>query len=184
MSEYKPDTKSEFSGYKIIDDLSAKEIEVLGMNAGYILAILICFHQMNNYNRNTCETGIRRKSFTMRIIHWILGSLILFIDWLTTPKGIQRPVEMQIVIDEQSQNFTLYQYKACPFCVKVRRSLKRLSLPVETRDPKRCENAKKELIVGAGKLKVPCLKIDEGVGRIQWLFNSKDIISYLERRFA
>jgi glutaredoxin len=122
----------------------------------------------------------------MRIIHWFLGRLILFIDWLTTPKSIQRPVEKQNAIDEQSQNLILYQYKACPFCVKVRRSLKRLSLPIETRDPKRSDDAKKELIAGAGKLKVPCLKIDgvEGENKIQWLFDSKDIISYLERRFA
>jgi len=55
---------------------------------------------------------------------------------------------------------------------------------VETRAPKRNETAKKELIAGAGKLKVPCLKIDEGEGGIQWMFDSKDIIGYLERRFA
>ena len=120
----------------------------------------------------------------MRIIHWFLGSLILFINWLTTPKGVQRPAEMQTAIDEQSKNIILYQYKACPFCVKVRRTLKRLSLPVELRDPKRCDDAKKELVAGAGKLKVPCLKIDDGDGDIQWLFDSKEIIGYLERRFV
>ena len=120
----------------------------------------------------------------MRFIHLFLGSLILFIDWLTAPKGIQRSGDKQTAIDEQSKNITLYQYKACPFCVKVRRSLKRLSLPVETRDPKRCDNAKQELIAGAGKLKVPCLKIDEGEGNVQWMFESSDIIRYLERRFV
>ena len=120
----------------------------------------------------------------MRIIHWFLGSLILLLDWLTSPRGIKRPADAQAAIDAQSQNITLYHYKACPFCVKVRRTLKRLSLPVETRDPKRSDTAKKELIAGAGKLKVPCLKIDEGEGKTQWLFDSKDIISYLERRFA
>ncbi len=113
-----------------------------------------------------------------------MGRLILFINWLTTPKSIKRPADMQTAIDEQSRNLTLYQYKACPFCVKVRRSLKRLSLPVETRDPKRSVDAKNELIAGAGKLKVPCLKIDEGAGDIQWMFDSKEIIGYLERRFA
>ena len=120
----------------------------------------------------------------MRIIHFFLGRLILFINWLTTPKGIKRPAEMQTAINEQCQNIILYQYKACPFCVKVRRSLKRLTLPVETRDPKRSETAKKELIAGAGKLKVPCLKIDQGEDGIQWMFDSKDIIGYLEGRFA
>ena len=120
----------------------------------------------------------------MRIIHWFLGSIILFIDWLTTPKGIQRHPEMQTVIDEQSQSITLYQYKACPFCVKVRRSLKRLSLPIQTSDAKRCDTARQELLAGGGKLKVPCLKIIEGTGSTQWMYESKAIISYLEQRFA
>jgi glutaredoxin len=120
----------------------------------------------------------------MRIIHWLLGSLILLLDWLTTPKGIQRPVETQAVIDKQIQNITLYQYKACPFCVKVRRSLKRLSLPVETRDARRCETAREELLAGGGKLKVPCLRIDEGAGKVRWMYDSKDIISYLQQQFA
>jgi len=120
----------------------------------------------------------------MRIIHFFLGRLILFINWLTTPKSIKRRAEMQTAIDEQCRTLTLYQYKACPFCVKVRRTLKRLYLPVATRDPKRSADAKKELIAGSGKLKVPCLKIDNGEDGIQWMFDSKDIISYLEGRFA
>ena len=120
----------------------------------------------------------------MRIIHLFLGSLILFFDWLTTPKGMLRPTDLQKTVDEQSKNYTLYQYKACPFSVKVRRSFKRLSLPIEIRDPKRCDDAKQELIAGGGKLKVPCLKIDEGAGNSQWLYDSKAIINYLEQRFA
>ena len=120
----------------------------------------------------------------MRIIHFILGRIILFVDWLTTPRGIKRPTEQQSAIDEQCQSLTLYQYKTCPFCVKVRRTMKRLSLDVEKRDPKRSEIAKKELVDGAGKLKCPCLKIDEGDKGVRWMFDSKDIISYLEERFA
>ena len=121
---------------------------------------------------------------TMRIIHFFLGSFILFIDWLTTPKSIQRPADMQKSVDESCGSLTLYQYKACPFSVKVRRSLKRLSLPVELRDPKRCATAKEELVAGAGKLKCPCLKIEDGEGEARWMFDSKDIIGYLEGRFT
>jgi glutaredoxin len=120
----------------------------------------------------------------MQIIHWILGRIILFVDFLTSPKGIKRSAEAQQVINEQSRALTLYQYKACPFCVKVRRSMKRLSLPVELRDPKREQAAKLELVEGSGKLKVPCLKIDHGDGNVQWLFESKHIIGYLEKRFS
>jgi len=120
----------------------------------------------------------------MRIIHWLLGSLILFVDWLTTPKGIQRAEDIQAAINEQTSVLTLYQYKACPFCVKVRRSLKRLSLPIETRDAKRCDTAKGELLAGGGRLKVPCLRVVDAAGGESWMYESKDIIDYLEGRFA
>jgi glutaredoxin len=120
----------------------------------------------------------------MRIIHWLLGSLILFFNWLTPPKGIKRPADVQAAIDEQLKSLTLYQYKACPFCVKVRRALKRQSLPIETRDAKRSAAAREELLAGGGKLKVPCLRIDEGAGGVRWMYESGDIIGYLEKRFV
>jgi len=120
----------------------------------------------------------------MRIIRQLLGALILFLDWLTTPKGIKRTEELQNVINDQTKALTLYQYKACPFCVKVRRSMKRQSLAIETRDAKRCETAKKELLAGGGKLKVPCLKVEDSEGKVNWMYESNDIIGYLEQRFT
>lgn len=120
----------------------------------------------------------------MRIIHKLLGALILIVDWLTTPKGIQRNESEQIAIDQQTKAITLYQYKACPFCVKVRRAMKRQSLAIETRDAKRCEKAKEELLTGGGKLKVPCLKVKDSEGKERWIYESKEIISYLQQRFA
>lgn len=119
----------------------------------------------------------------MRIIHWLLGSLILLIDWLTTPRGIQRSEAVQATINEQTKAFTLYQYKACPFCVKVRRSMKRQSLPIETRDAKRCPHARQELLAGGGHLKVPCLKVVDPQGRERWMYESKKIIGFLEQSF-
>ena len=62
--------------------------------------------------------------------------------------------------------------------------MKRHSLNIETRDPKRSESAREELISGAGKLKVPCLKIEDSKGGIQWMWDSNDIIGYLESRFV
>ncbi len=120
----------------------------------------------------------------MSIIHKLLGSLILFIDWLTSPKGIERTKAMQAIVDEQSRTMTLYQYKACPFCVKVRRAMKRQSLPIETRDAKRSEAAKIELLSGGGKLTVPCLKVIDDAGSETWMYESGDIIRYLEQRFC
>jgi glutaredoxin len=84
----------------------------------------------------------------MAIIRWLLGSLILFFNWLFTPRGVKREADVQAAIDAQTSGLTLYQYKACPFCVKVRRAMKRQSLKIETRDVKRSESAKEELLAG------------------------------------
>ena len=116
----------------------------------------------------------------MAIIRDLLGRIILLLDWLFTPKSIKRDPELQAQLDLKMANYTLYQYLACPFCVKVRRALKRNSLLVETRDAKRCETTKKELLEGGGKLKVPCLRIEGNDGSVSWLYQSSDIIHYLE----
>ena len=39
------------------------------------------------------------------------------------------------------------------------------------------------LVAGGGRLKVPCLQIREADGQERWLYDSKDIVSYLEGRF-
>ena len=120
----------------------------------------------------------------MRIIRLILGKLILFFNWLFTPRGIKRDPALQAGIDSQTASLKLYQYEACPFCVKVRRAMKRHSLKIETRDVKRSDSAREELLAGGGNLKVPCLRIDEGDGQARWLYESRDIIGYLEKRFV
>jgi len=119
----------------------------------------------------------------LRVIRWALGALILFFNWVFTPKGVKRETEIQVQVDAQTTNLALYQYKACPFCVKVRRTMKRNTLDIETRDAKRCDNARDELVEGGGKLKVPCLRIEED-GKVSWMYESSDIINYLEDRFA
>lgn len=118
----------------------------------------------------------------MKIIRWVLGRFILLLDFIFTPRGVKRPQEQQAQLDQQTIGLSLYQYAACPFCVKVRRSMKRNSLKVETRDAKRNPH-REELLNGGGKIKVPCLKIEEENGQVSWLYESTDIISYLERRY-
>ena len=120
----------------------------------------------------------------MAIIRWILGILILSINWLTAPRGVKRDADAQAAIDEETGKLALYQYKACPFCVKVRRQIKRQSLNIETWDVKRQENARAQLLAGGGLLKVPCLRIEDDQGKSQWMYESSDIINYLEGRFV
>ena len=116
----------------------------------------------------------------MFIIRGVLGALILFFDWVFTPKGIKRKPELQSKIDAETAALALYQYKACPFCVKVRRAMKRHTLNIQTRDAKRCESSRKELIEGGGKLKVPCLRVEEKNGDVRWIYESSEIIGFLE----
>jgi glutaredoxin len=123
------------------------------------------------------------KSLFWSVIRALLSALILFFNWVFSPKSVKRPADEQAKIDDQTQDLTLYQYKACPFCVKVRRSMKRGALNIETKDAKRCETSKQELLAGGGQLKVPCLKITEN-GEDRWMYESSDIIEYLDQRFG
>ena len=111
-----------------------------------------------------------------------LGQLILFGDWLTRPRPIQRRAEEQLLVDESAQGVSLYQFYACPFCVKTRRAIRRLNVPVETRDALRNQQRREELLAGGGEIKVPCLRID-GPDSTTWMYESSEIISYLKRRF-
>ncbi|MCX2975220.1 glutaredoxin [Halieaceae bacterium IMCC8485] len=120
----------------------------------------------------------------MQIIRLILGKLILLGNWIFTPQSLKRDPALQAAVDQQAASLALYQYEACPFCVKVRRSMKRQGLTIVTRDVKRSENAKDELLAGGGNLKVPCLRIDQGEQDYEWMYESEDIIQYLEARFA
>ncbi|MEY8204484.1 MAG: glutathione S-transferase N-terminal domain-containing protein [Bermanella sp.] len=119
----------------------------------------------------------------MKAVRAILGTLILFFDWLFTPRGIKRNAQQQASIDNQTASLALYQYQACPFCVKVRRAMKRRSLAIETKDAKRCDTSRDELLAGGGQLKVPCLRIEKK-GQVSWMYESADIIRYLDAHFA
>ena len=119
----------------------------------------------------------------MRIIRWVLGSLILFFNWVFTPRGIVRDAQAQAQVDAETQKLALYQYKACPFCVKVRREMKRQSLNIETRDAKREDSSREELLQGGDVLKVPCLRIEDDEGQVSWMYDSSEIIDYLKGRF-
>ncbi|MDF1529804.1 MAG: glutathione S-transferase N-terminal domain-containing protein [Sedimenticola sp.] len=119
----------------------------------------------------------------MTIIRWILGRLILLIDALTTPKGVTRPTEVQKKLDAETARLALYQFKACPFCVKVRRFLKQHTLNIETRDAKGNPLFREELLKGGGEIKVPCLRIEDEQGGVQWMYESSEIMRFLEQRY-
>ena len=113
----------------------------------------------------------------MNIIRFILGRVILFLDWMTSPKSIPASRERIEFIQEKVKDMEIYEFKACPFCVKVRRFMKKNNISIKTKDARRNQDFANELIKGGGKLQVPCLKI--GGGEITWMYESKDIIIFL-----
>ncbi len=120
----------------------------------------------------------------MKIIRWLLGRIILTFDFLTSPKGLQRSDQEQQQVNSQTASLALYQFAACPFCVKVRRSMKRLSLDIELRDAKQNQGHRQELSEQGGRIKTPCLRIEDDKGEVTWMYESNDIIDYLEQRFT
>ena len=120
--------------------------------------------------------------FFLRLLREGSGRILIFIDWLFRPSRVKRSVEDQSKVDQETKLLKLYQFYACPFCIKTRRSIKRLNLKVETRNAQAEGEFRKELELNGGKIKVPCLKI-EGAGEASWLYESNDIIKYLDERF-
>ncbi|TCS63491.1 glutaredoxin family protein [Varunaivibrio sulfuroxidans] len=116
----------------------------------------------------------------MKFIRMILGRLILAMDFLTGPKPVVREKREQDAIDALTANMALYQFKACPFCVKVRRQLRKHALNIELRDAQNNATFKAELTREGGRHKVPCLRIEKGPNDVKWLYESDDIISFLK----
>ncbi|MBE0475210.1 glutathione S-transferase N-terminal domain-containing protein [Rhodoferax sp.] len=127
------------------------------------------------------KTLIRTFFRTLRIV---LGPFMQLWEFVTRPKGVVRAPALQQAVNQQCQNLALYQFTTCPFCIKVRQEMRRLSLPIERLDAQHNPQNRDALLKGSGALKVPCLKITDASGQTQWLFESGAIISYLNQRFA
>lgn len=117
---------------------------------------------------------------TLRIV---LGPFMLLWEFVSRPKGVVRTPEAQQVVNQQCQSLVLYQFSTCPFCIKTRQAMRRLSLPIERRDAQHDLQNRADLAQGGGMVKVPCLKISEPGGQTRWLYESGAIISYLQERF-
>ena len=103
---------------------------------------------------------------------------------LAMPKGISRPAEAQQEINLECARLVLYHFPTCPFCIKVRREMARLSLPIALRDAQHNPEHRADLLQGGGKIQTPCLQIADGQGNVQWMYESNDIIKYLQQRFS
>lgn len=103
---------------------------------------------------------------------------------LATPKGILRPTPIQVKIDAECEKLALYHFSSCPFCIKVRHEMARLSLPIQLREAQHNGTHRDDLLQGGGKIQTPCLQIIDEHGNIRWMYESNDIIVYLRNRFT
>lgn len=118
---------------------------------------------------------------TLRIV---LGPFMLLGEWLARPQGLVRTPAAQVQVDAACRQLALYQFKTCPFCIRVRQEMRRLSLAIERRDAQHAGPRRDELIAGGGRAMVPCLRITDAAGNSEWLYESGAIIDYLRGRFA
>lgn len=122
-------------------------------------------------------------SFLLNLVRNLLGSIIAFMDLITRPRKLKRSAQAQQEVEETLKNMALYQFFACPFCIKTRRALHRLNLPMQKRSASQGSPYRAELEQQGGKVQVPCLRISEN-GSDTWLYESGEIIRYLEQRFS
>lgn len=108
----------------------------------------------------------------------LIGIIILAADRVTSPNKPAHSPQQQTLLDEKTGNFTLYEMRACPFCVKVRREIKRLGLNIERRDVKHSAAYMNDLIQHGGKFQVPCLRVDNE-NTVKWMYESDEIIDFL-----
>ena len=119
----------------------------------------------------------------IKLIRNGLGEAIVVANKVFKPKQVQRSSDEQIRVNEACMGLSLYQFHRCYFCTKVRRVMTALKLDIALKNINENENYHSDLVSGGGKRKVPCLRIEED-SQVTWMYNSKDIIAYLDKRFG
>lgn len=123
------------------------------------------------------------KAILLKIFREGVGGLMAFISYIIPSPKVKRSSEEQGAINKSAENMSLYQYFACPFCIKTRRTIRRLNIPLEYRDAQiRGGEHRNTLEKEGGQIKVPCLRIDRDNETI-WMYESNEIISYLNKTF-
>lgn len=119
----------------------------------------------------------------VKLIRNVLGYTIVGLDVVTRGSKLKRDPAKQAEVEAELKNLSIYQFTACPFCVKTRRAVHKLNLPIAYVGAEEGKAGRQELLAGGGKIQVPCLRIQEN-GEDVWLYESGDVIEYLSKRFA
>lgn len=119
----------------------------------------------------------------INLIRNLLGGIIAAIDLVTRGSKLKRTTEAQQQVETQLTKLSLYQFFACPFCIKTRRAMYKMNLPIVKRNASQGSLYRDALLQGGGKIQTPCLRIEKDDG-VEWLYDSSEIIRYLEKRFV
>ena len=82
------------------------------------------------------------------------------------------------------KELALYEFSSCPYCARVRNFVLAEGKQIELRDVQGNSVYLEELIGATGSTMVPCLRIEDEHGSVQWMHESSDIIDYLRGCFA
>ena len=83
-----------------------------------------------------------------------------------------------------NDTLALYFFRSCPYCVRVLRVIDELGIDVELRDIFTDPSFGDELSHARGRTTVPVLLCTSPDGSLRWMPESRDIVSYLRRRFG
>ncbi len=120
----------------------------------------------------------------VKILRNVTGAVVVAADLLTRWSRVKRSPQGQAEVADSTKSMKLYHFLGCPFCVKTRRAMYKLNLPIETRSASQGSQHRESLLNGGGKVKVPCLHIQHDDGKEEWMYESKSIIQYLNSQFA
>lgn len=116
----------------------------------------------------------------LKLIRKTLGALIITGDRVFPARAELRRTDVEKqALAPQLAELSLYQFQGCPFCLKVRRAMKRMDLDVRLVNCDGESPDRETLVREGGELQVPCLRIDRAGEKTTWLYESDAIIEYL-----
>lgn len=136
------------------------------------------------YQCSVINVPLKRLKMIVKLIRNALGLVVVSADIATRWSRVKRSSEAQERVDSICKNITLYHFFGCPFCVKTRRTIYQLNLPIVKKSAAQGAQYRQELLEGGGKVQVPCLHIKHQDGSEQWMYESKIINAYLREQFA
>ncbi|MGA1740775.1 MAG: glutaredoxin [Pseudohongiellaceae bacterium] len=115
-------------------------------------------------------------------IRKIIDSFLSLFDWFNRPQPIARSEEESRKLAKATSGLALYDYKGCMASRKTRHEIRRLNIDIERRDIGKCTIHQDNLLAEFGKLKAPCLRIEEK-GEVHWIDEPEKIVFFLHDRF-